>query len=95
MTQDRKLKRLLNDPSIIDDVNYLKHEIEECFIDDEGNSILIEEIDIYTVREHMHFLHNHEPLFMYNNKLKELVFNDTFGEPYKSNVTELFDRINK
>lgn len=95
MTQDKKLKRLLNNPSIINVVNYLKHQIEECFIDNEGNSILFEEIDIYTVREHIHFLHNHEPLFVYNNKVKELVFIDTFGEPYKSNIIELFDRINK
>ena len=95
MTQDKKLKQLLNNPSIIDDVNYLKHKVEDCFINEEGNFILFEEIDIYTDRGHMHFLHNHEPLFIYNTKIKELIFNDTFGEPYKSNLIELFDRINK
>lgn len=95
MTQIKRLKRLLNNPSIIDDINYLKHEIEECFIDEEGNCILTTEVDIYTDQEYIHFLNAEEWLFIYDNKQKVLTLNDTFGEPYKSNVIELFDRINK
>lgn len=96
MNKYKNFKNLLDNPSIFDDIDYLKNEIMDCFIDEEGHSIIGGYIDINNEDYNISFYDsdNYDKLFSYNKQTKKISFPDYINNNNKNSIIELFNKTN-